>query len=111
MNTTLKVGGGKAISTGTTLAKPVRPLTVPVRELDADEVLTLGFRQEMLTMGEDGEVATGTGLGTDFILLRWGKKQLLVRGSELLRACVREIKPGAADRFPDSVAELPEGKR
>lgn len=111
MNVTVKSGNKKIVTTATTLAKPVRPLTIPVREIGEEELLTLGFRAGMLTMGKDGDVTTGTGLGSDFIVLRWGKKHLLVRGSELLRAWVRQIKAEAADQFPDDVAELPEADR
>lgn len=97
-------------TTESVLAKAPVPLVVPLRELDGPaDGIALGFRQEMLAMGERGKaggVDTGSGLGTDFIILRWGEKQALVRGSELLRAWVKTFAPDAAALFPNEVKEV-----
>lgn len=98
--------GGKTMTQDRVLERAVRPLTVPARVLLENELLVLGFRMEMLTVG-DGSVSTGTGLGTDFIILEWKGRRLLLRGSELLRAFVAEVDPKAALQFPDEIKVLP----
>lgn len=101
MRTTATVKG-KAVKNPVT--KMPSPLKVPIYSVDEAEGLTLGLRSEMLSVG-DGSVCTGTGLGTDFIILKWGKWQAVVRGSEILRAWVKTFSPKDAERFPDHVRE------
>jgi len=97
----------KRVTTAGVIAKPsrevpvqLREVPVQLRELTGDETLVLGFRQNMLEIKNHGGVDTGTGLGSDFILLRWRDRQALVRGSELLRAWVATFAPKDAKRFP-----------
>lgn len=106
----MKVQSGKrSASSSSVVAKEPAALRIPIREIDDIESLALGFRQEMLEMGDGmGDVSTGAGLGTDFIILKWGDRQAVVRGSELLRAWVETFAPEDAERFPDSVRLLPE---
>jgi hypothetical protein len=104
MRTEVSIGGKRIESP---FRKKRLALSVPYVEVSDEEILTLGFRANMLEMGKGlGSIDTGTGLGTDFILLRWGKKSIAVRGSELLRAWVRSFKPKDAERFPADVKEL-----
>jgi hypothetical protein len=93
-------------SANSVIAKYSKPLTVPLRELTLKESLACGFRQEMLSMGEHGDVHCGAGLGTDFIILRWGERHAVVRASEILRAWVRTFNRRAAARFPDEIREV-----
>ncbi len=81
-------------------------LDIPIRAINgAGEGIALGLRQEMLSMGDVGAVLTGTGLGSDAIILKWGDRQALVRGSELLRAWVSTFAPEDADRFPEGISK------
>lgn len=80
------------------------PLTAPLYKLRKGHLA--GLRMDMLTMGEDGGVSTGTGLGSDAIWLEWKGEYYYVRGSELLRALVRRIDPKSADLFPEGVKEV-----
>lgn len=82
--------------------KPTR-LDIPIRELDVEkqEELLMGFRQEMVMMGEHDGVDVGA--GSDFIILRWGDKSAVVRGGELLRAWVASFNKKDADRFPKGI--------
>ena len=105
MNAAARSGKQTASSKGI-CAKTPTALTVPVRVIEGIEGVALGFRQEMLTMGDDGNVSTGAGLGTDFIILQWGERQAVVRGSELLRAWVASFAPDEAARFPDEIVLL-----
>lgn len=101
--------GGETASTGSVVAKdPSGELTVPIRdELSGVESIALGFRQSMFDVidgdEEIGGVSTGGGFGTDAIILRWGDRTALVRGSELLKAWVAEFDPEAAAQFPEAV--------
>lgn len=91
-------------STETILAKDTIKLDgVPVRDIEnASEAIALGFRQSMLELGP-GSVSTGAGLGTDWIILEWDGKTVVVRGSELLKAWVSTFAPEDAARFPEGV--------
>lgn len=95
----------KSFSTqGTIDRKPTR-LNIPIRKLEEGEGLVLGFRQEMIAMGKGehgGSVMTGSGLGTDFIILQWGDREAVVRGSELLRAWVATFSKDS-ERFPQGI--------
>lgn len=103
-----KKGNSKSFSTADVLAKPVKPLTIPFRTIEeVGEGIVLGFRQSMVDIGDEGSVSTGGGMGTDFILLDWGEKSIVIRGSELLRAWVATFAPEDAARFPDEVKVLP----
>ena len=100
--------GKRSVSTSTVLEKEPAALKIPIREIDGMESIALGFRQEMLTMGDDGSVSTGAGLGTDFIILEWGEHRAVVRGSELLRAWVATFAPEDAKKFPSEIKLLKE---
>jgi hypothetical protein len=96
---------GEHASTGSVCDKPTTPLTVPMRDSLSDmESLALGFRMEMLSLSDGGEekgaVLTGAGLGTNFIILQWGKRTAVVRGSEMLKAWVQTFAPEEAARLP-----------
>lgn len=97
--------GGKSFTTRGLLGKKPSPLTVPIRPVDPDgEGLVIGFRQGMLTMGKDGKAGeVNTGVGTDIIELRWGDRQVVLRGSEILRAWVATFSQEDADNFPDDI--------
>lgn len=83
-----------------------RPLTVPIYDVKEAQGLVFGLRQEMLSMGKTGRVATGSGLGTDYIILEWGEHQAVLRGSEILKAWVETFSPKDAARFPKGVKSL-----
>lgn len=107
-----KKGKTKGFSTSDVLAKPLQPLTIPFRTIDeTGEAIVLGLRQSMVDIGDQGSVSTGGGMGTDFILLDWGEKSIVIRGSELLRAWVATFAPEDAERFPDEVKTLAKGDR
>lgn len=97
--------GGKTITTGEVLKKPVAgEIPVGYRDLVGSESLVMGFRQEMFSVGsgkESGGVDCGAGCGTDFIILKWKDRTALVRGVELFRAWVKTFDPDAAKRIPD----------
>ena len=103
---TTAYAGGRQIKSA--ISNKIEALTVPLRTLEPEQVMTLGFRQNMLEIEDRGSVATGAGLGTDFILLQWGKQYALVRGSELLKAWVKTFAPKDAARFPNTVKGLPQ---
>ena len=108
MKSSATIDGKQYTSKGVFEKQPVA-LLVPMRELECvGESIALGFRSEMLSMGDGGEVLTGSGLGTDFIILKWGDRQTVLRGSELLRAWVKTFAPKEASRFPEEIAELVE---
>lgn len=92
--------GKKRITTQDVLDREPESLTVPIREVMGTlESMVLGLRQSMLDVEDNGGVSTGAGLGSDFIILRWGDRQALVRGSELLRAWVATFAPEDAERL------------
>jgi hypothetical protein len=100
--------GGRSSSTSEVMRKPRSgDLTVPYAELEGVEGLATGFRQQMLGIeigGEEiGNVATGAGLGNDFITLRWGDRMVIVRGIDLLRAWMATFDPEAAKRLPEGL--------
>jgi hypothetical protein len=100
--------GKQSASTGSVIAKKPTALVIPIRELKGMESIALGFRMEMLSMGKDlGSVATGTGLGSDFINLKWRKREACIRGSELLKAWVQTFAPEDAARFPEEIQSVP----
>jgi|FLYN01.1.fsa_nt_gi hypothetical protein len=81
--------------------KPVSgKLEIGFRELDLKESLSLGFRQEMLSIGDGqktiGRVDCGAGLGTDFIILEWEGRKAFVRGLDLLKAWLATFDPESA---------------
>lgn len=101
LETSAQVGDGPVASTGTVVRKPeTGTLEVAFRELEGAEGIAMGFRQQMFDLGGRGGVSTGAGMGTEFILLEWGEKQVMVRGLDLLRAWVAQIDPEAVKRFP-----------
>lgn len=100
MNTTAQGKDGKAVSTKELMTKePDGTLEIPFRDISGSEGMAMGFRQSMLEVGP-GEVLTGAGLGTDFIILKWEDKEIAVRGSELLKTWVATFDPENAARIP-----------
>ena len=111
MRTTAQVGDGPTATTQGVLTKaPSGEVSVPLhfRTLEGAESIALGFRQAMFELKTDdgigGEVATGSGWGTDAIIMTWydGKvrRQAVVRGLDLLQTWVRTFDPDAAAQFP-----------
>ena len=103
MRTAARIGDGPVATTQGVLTKrPSGALSVPVefRDLEGVESIALGFRQHMFSLGDIGEVATGAGWGTDAIIMRWGDRQCLVRGLDLLAAWVRTFDPDIVAEFP-----------
>jgi hypothetical protein len=78
-------------------------LSVPLYKLGSNKFA--GLRMEMLSMGDAGAVATGTGLGSDAIWLEWKGAYYYVRGAELLKALVRQIDSDACELFPAGIEE------
>jgi hypothetical protein len=97
--------GGKSVRTEDVLKRPpAGTLPVPYRDVAEAEGLTLGFRQEMIGVGDPkkpdhGGVTCGAGCGTDFIILEWKGKTALVRGGELFRAWVATFDPESAGKM------------
>ena len=48
----------------------------------------------------DASVSVGAGLGTDFIILQYGERTLVLRGSEMLKRWITSIDPEVGDRIP-----------
>jgi hypothetical protein len=78
----------------------------------------LGYRAEMFELsdgqGHGGAVATGSGFGSDFIVMDWtdakGQRHAgVVRGLDLLRAWVATFAPEEAKDFPKGLAPPPGG--
>lgn len=103
--------GGKTARTDSTLDKEVTVvLSVPAREIDTIESISLGFRQHMLDMkdrnGNGLDMGTGAGWGTDAIILNFKDegvdKQLLVRGSDIAIAWVNTFDPETAGKMREA---------
>lgn len=59
--------------------------------------------QEMMAVGEgkeSGSLATGTGLGSDAIVMQWKGRRALVLGRDLFKAWVATWAPEDAARWP-----------
>lgn len=98
--------GGGSKTTQDVLDKDSETLCVPIRTIDDNsEGIVMGFRQQMVDIEGLGGVATGAGLGTDFIQLQWGDRSAVIRGSDLLRTWVATFAPDDAARFPESVRQ------
>jgi len=67
-------------------------VTVPVKLVEGLEGITLGFRAGMISC-EHGGVATGAGLGNDWIHVDWKGKHFALRGLDLLAAVVATFDP------------------
>jgi hypothetical protein len=71
--------------------------------LTSVQVIGLGFRQEMLTVGEKpgphGGVSTGAGFGSGAILLEWNGRKAVLYGQELFKAWVATFAPEDAERM------------
>lgn len=97
--------GGKSVRTGDVTKKaPAGTLAIPYRDVVEGESLVLGFRQEMISVGDPkkpdhGGVMCGAGCGTDFIILEWKGRSALVRGNELFKAWVATFDPESAKRM------------
>lgn len=87
---------------------PLTALTIPIRD-EVPSILEMcaGFRIGVLELGDKGEVLSGAGCGTDFIILKWGERTAVLRHGELLRAWVATFDPEAAARFPKTLKETP----
>ena len=109
MNRTMQghamVGNERVASNREIEARAPSRLDFPVRELREHESLVLGLRMNMVKMGDVGRVDSGGGCGTDYIILEWKGRSLLLRGSELLRAWVAAFASEDADRFPPGIAK------
>lgn len=85
-------------------------LWVPYRTINEEEGITLGFRQEMISLEPEdkndpsGSVTCGAGLGTDFIIFsiehEEDRRMAVMRGSELMKRWVRSFDPELAERIP-----------
>jgi hypothetical protein len=72
-------------------------VTIPVEvEQNFDGYVLL---MEMLEMGNHGSVATGTGLGSDAIVLEWKGRRARIRGRDLLKVWVATWAPDDAVRM------------
>ena len=105
MRTTASHDGKTASTESVNAKKPTRRMSVPVIELDPLETIALGFRQDMFDITDQsgktlGQMSTGSGYGTDAIILRWGDRHALIRGRDLFRIWVRRFDPEAAKRLP-----------
>lgn len=104
MNARAATSDGGSASTGSVIAKPTKSLVVLIRDNLTDvESMCLGFRMGMLEVGDDkhkGAVLTGTGCGSDFIILEWQGRTAILRGSEVLKAWVATFDPENAARLP-----------
>ncbi len=98
-----KSGKVTSVSSESVAAKtPDGTLTIPLRELSDVESLACGLRQEMLSIGDKeakGTLCTGTGLGSDFILLEWRGRKAVVLGRDLFRLWVATFAPDDAKRM------------
>jgi hypothetical protein len=125
---TVKGGGGllvdarhgddKASTTEMRTAERSGDLSVPFRNTVGVEGIALGYRAEMFELsdgqGHGGAVATGSGFGSDFIVMDWtdakGQRHAgVVRGLDLLRAWVATFAPEEAKDFPKGLAPPPGG--
>jgi hypothetical protein len=84
-------------------------LPVPFANIDTMESIACGFRMELgQILTESGEVVaeihTGTELGNDFIHLKMGERQAIVRGLDLLRMWVKTFDPEATENWPEGLA-------
>jgi hypothetical protein len=103
IRTAAESGGKRATTEQVASKQRAGELVIPWAELEGVEGLAIGFRQAMLDLsggGHEGSVATGAGLGSDFITLTWDGRTAVVRGIDLLRAWVATFDPDQAKRFP-----------
>ena len=95
---------GRRVTQRDVYTKDSTPLTVPLREIDTLESITLGFRMNMFDLsdkdGNGGSVSTSSGLGGEAIILNYKdgdtEHQAVIRGSELLIAWVQTFDPKVA---------------
>lgn len=99
---TRKDGESKLLNTTDVTGLEPTEMSFPVRDLeDPDLGLVLGLRQNMVDVEEiDASVSVGAGLGTDFIILQYGERTLVVRGSEMLKRWITSFDPEVGDRIP-----------
>jgi hypothetical protein len=108
---TAEVGGERRTTRQMYHAERSGDLAVPFVNIDTLESITLGFRADMFTLGDPdtrgGSVATGSGMGTDFIMLEWNdgrqKHKAMLRGLDVLRAWVATVDPEAVKGFPEGL--------
>jgi hypothetical protein len=84
---------------------PFTKLSVPIRDGISDmQGIGLGFRMGMLSVGdkngERGSLSTGTGLGSDAIILEWRGRRAVIRGRDLFKAWVATFAPEDVERMP-----------
>lgn len=93
-----------ATTEGLIARAPDGKMSIPFKRIGDLEGITVGFRQDMLTLSDEngivGEVSTGAGLGTDFILIQWKDHQIVIRGLDLLKALVKDTAPDDLERLP-----------
>jgi hypothetical protein len=87
-------------------ARDVTPTSLAVAlhdNLTSIQVIALGFRQEMLSIGQKpgptGGVSTGAGFGSGAILLEWNGRKAVLYGQDLFKAWVATFAPEDAERM------------
>jgi len=72
--------------------------TIEIEIVQNFEGLVLGA--EMFTLGDDeGSMMTGSGFGSDAIVMEWHGRRALVRGKDLFTAWVATWDPDSAKRM------------
>ena len=104
MRTSASVGKKRVSNFEIQQRKPDGVLSVPLRTLKDIDSIALGFRAEMLSLSDGkgkriGYVTSGAGLGSDYLILGWGKKEVLVRGVDILKAWVETFDKEGAERI------------
>jgi hypothetical protein len=109
---TAHMGEHHASSKGLRVAERTGDLLVPYRDTQGVEGIALGFRVHMFDLGEPdgmhGQMATGSGFGSDFICFDWttakgAHHDAYVRGLDIMRAWVSGFAPEEAKNFPDGL--------
>jgi hypothetical protein len=68
---------------------PPQKLQCDIRPLDNEtgDGILCGMRQEMLSFTADGAHGVDTGVGSDFIILKWGDRWALIRARPAPSIC------------------------
>jgi hypothetical protein len=112
MRVSAQSGDDKADSESLATAQRSGDLPVPFRNLEGVEGIAAGFRVDMFDLddgaGHGGSMATGSGFGSDYIIMDWTDKNGvshhgLVRGLDILRAWVATFAPEDVEAFPDGL--------
>lgn len=96
---------------GVALKEPTGLLGVPFREVSTGESVCLGFRASMISLGDAGQVLTGTGMGNEFIELEWKGRKAALRASELLAHWVATFAPEDAEEIMQAANRMYEALR